>query len=79
MKKPTTYQTAKANALQELRTYAKIIKGLHSKTDRGGVRMHINDRADAISKALPPSMADHERERITKTLHDLAGRLHPKK
>jgi len=79
MKTRTAYQTAKANALQSLRTYAKIIKGLHSKTDRAGVRMHINDRADAISKDLPPSMADHERERITKALHDLAGRLHPKK
>lgn len=78
MKTRTAYQTAKANALQKLRNYSQVIKGLHSKTDRAGIRMQINDQADAISKDLPPSMADHERERITKALHDLAGRLHPK-
>jgi len=77
MKNPTAYQTAKANALQKLRNYSQVVKGLHSKTDRAGVRMHINDRADAISKAWPQSSADHERDRLTMTWHDLAGRLHP--
>ena len=78
MKKPTAYQTAKANALRELRSTAKDIRNQYP-TDKPAQCMHINDRADAISKDLPPSMADHERERITKALADLACKLHPKK
>jgi len=78
MRTPKAYQTAKANALQYLRMHTKDIRK-HLPTDKPAQRMEINDMADAISKDLPPSMADHERERITKALHDLAGRLHPKK
>ena len=80
MKKPTTYQTAKANALQSLQSFARgVHNSLQLKGDKPAQCMHINDRADAISKDLPPSMADHERERITKALSDLACKLHPKK
>jgi hypothetical protein len=77
MKNTTAYQTAKTNALQSLRSTAKEIRKEYP-TDKPAQCMYINDAADAISKDLPPSMADHERERITKALHDLSGRLHPK-
>jgi hypothetical protein len=77
MKNTTAYQTAKTNALQSLRSTAKEIRKEYP-TDKTAQRQRINDSADFLSKDLPPSMADHEWERITKALSDLACKLHPK-
>lgn len=79
MKPSTPYQREKANALSALRNYSQIIKGLHSKTDRAGVRMQINDMAHSIADELPRSLTAEQRERITLALHSLACKLHPKK
>ncbi len=76
MKHRTEYQQTKINALEQLRQAAKESK--RRTDDIPAILQDINDTADSISKDLPHSLTDAQRERITEALHNLACKLHPK-